>query len=77
MTLNGLEIKNILQKLIYSSFFFRLHNSLIFTFLIFRIVFGRTCYGTTVEAITTFLMIFGAHVSILFIVKGKVLVLIN
>ena len=37
-----------LQKLIYSIFIFCLHNFLIFTFFIFRIIFERTCYGTTV-----------------------------
>jgi hypothetical protein len=37
-----------LQKLIYSILFLCLHNFLICTFFIFRIIFGRTCYVATV-----------------------------
>ena len=49
MTLNGLETTKYCKKnnLFY---FFCLHNFMIFTFYIFRIVFGRTCYGTTVDS---------------------------
>ena len=43
----------ILQKLIYSIHVFCLHNFLIFMFFIFRIIFGWTCYGTTVVVDTS------------------------
>ena len=47
MTLNIFEVTNV-AKLIYSIFVFCLQFFLIFMFFIFRIIFGQTCYGTTV-----------------------------
>ena len=46
MTLNSLEV--MLQKLVYSIFVFLSSNFYNIYIFIFRIVFGRTCYGTTV-----------------------------
>jgi hypothetical protein len=36
------------QKLVYSIFVIMSSNFLVFMFSIFRIIFGRSCYGTTV-----------------------------
>ena len=46
--LKQLRINKMLQKLIYSIFVFMSSKILIFKFLNFWIIFGRTCYGTTV-----------------------------
>ena len=48
MTLYGLEITNIAKKIIVFLFFY-LHYFLFFKLCIFRIIYGRTCYGTTVQ----------------------------
>ena len=48
MTLNGLEIKKILQELIYSIFVLQSSQFSNFYIFYFRIIFERTCYGTTV-----------------------------
>jgi hypothetical protein len=44
-----------LQKLIYFVFFC-LQNYLIFMFFVFIIIFGRTCYGTTVCGVIWFVL---------------------
>ena len=49
MTLNGLEIKKYCKNSFILFLFFSLHNFLIFCNFIFRIIFGRFCYGTTVH----------------------------
>ena len=49
MTLNSLEVTKCCKKYFILFLFLCLQNILIFTFFIFRIVFGRTCYGTTVD----------------------------
>ena len=47
MTLNSLEVTKCCKKLFY--FIFEcLHKFLFFTFSILIIIFGQTCYGTTV-----------------------------
>ena len=49
MTLSGLEIKNTAKtNLFYFCFFVFIMFYFYVFFLIFRIIFGRTCYGTTV-----------------------------
>ena len=49
MTLNSLEVTKCCKKN-YSIFAFCLQIFQYFIFYIFRIIFGRTCYGTTVYA---------------------------
>ena len=49
MTLSSLEVTN-------SIFVFMSSNFQILFFLIFRIIFGRTCYGTTVSIYSSLLV---------------------
>jgi hypothetical protein len=48
MTLNSLEVTKCCKNYFILFSFFSLQIFIIFYFFIFRIVFGQTCYGTTV-----------------------------
>ena len=52
MTLNSLEVKNVAKTIYFLILYICLQIFQIFTFFIFRIIFGRTCYGTTVLALS-------------------------
>ena len=56
MTLNDIEITKYCNTYFILFLFFYLHNFLVFTFF-YIIVFGRTCYGTTVDSLVPHLVL--------------------